>query len=74
MNPSTQDSNRSLAILYASLNNQYSFVSILRRHKSPINVCNNKNQVPFIEMLKNSKYYQIEEIENILKNGADPNF
>lgn len=47
---------------------------LLRRFGSIINNCNNKNQVPLIEVLKLKSRVTLEDIESILKIGADPNF
>jgi ankyrin repeat protein len=42
-NPNCFDSNKSLPILYASLNSQYEFIVILRKYKSEVNFCTTKN-------------------------------
>lgn len=47
---------------------------ILLKHKSLINQVNSKNKVPLIEIIKNHRKYSQEQIENILKKGAKPNF
>lgn len=52
LNPNILDINRSTPLLYAALNGQISFMILLRRFGSIINNCNNKNQVPLIEVLK----------------------
>ena len=46
---------------------------ILLKHKSEINSVNLKNQVPFIEIIKNHKNYSIKEISSILRY-IKPNF
>lgn len=72
LNPNTTDCTKSLPILYATLNSQYKFIMILLKHKSEINQVNSKNQVPFIEIIKNHSNYSLDQIENILKKGAKP--
>lgn len=72
LNPNTTDCTKSLPILYAALNSQYKFIMILLKHKSEINQVNSKNQVPFIEIIKNHSKYTLEQIENIIKKGAKP--
>lgn len=74
LNPNSTDNTKSLPILHAALNNQFKFIMILLKHKSEINQVNSKNQVPFIEIVKNHTFYTLEQIENILKKGAKPNF
>lgn len=73
LNPNTTDSTKSLPILYATLNSQFKFIMILLKHKSEINQVNSKNQVPFIEIIKNHENYSLEEIESLLKKGVKPN-
>lgn len=51
--------NRSTPLLYAALNQQISFMILLRRFGSIINNCNNRNQVPFIEIIKAKQHFTI---------------
>ena len=46
-NSNSTDINRSIPLLYASLNHQVSFIVLLRKFGSTISYCNNCNQVPF---------------------------
>lgn len=62
LNPNAIDSTKSLPILYATLNYQYKFIIILLKHKSEINQVNSKNQVPFIEVIKNHSHFSFNEI------------
>ena len=60
LNPNILDMNRSTPLLYAALNGQISFMILLRRFGSIINNCNNKNQVPFIEIIKAKHQFNLE--------------
>jgi ankyrin repeat protein len=60
LNPNILDMNRSTPLLYSALNGQISFMILLRRFGSIINNCNNKNQVPFIEIIKMKNSFTLE--------------
>lgn len=44
------------------------------QYNAKINVINKNNSVPFIELVKMKDHFSIEEFEEVLQLGADPNF
>jgi ankyrin repeat protein len=74
LNPNCYDTLKALPILYAAVNSQFEFIIILRKYRSEVNICSIRNEIPFIEIIKRSRNFSIEQIQQLLSIGMDPNY
>lgn len=74
LNPNCYDASKALPLLYAAVNGQYDFIVILRKYRSEVNLCTTRNEIPFIEIIKQSRNFTIEQIQQLLVLGMDPNY